>query len=681
MPYASRFADRRGLLVVLALLLAVPLAGAQGVEEGATTSTMTTDVLPVSRVVLFRSGVAYYQHDGTVEGTVEAQLTFTAREMDDLLQSVVVQDLDGGRVETVAYPSRDPLVKALSLFSLNLADNPSFPDLVGQAVGEDVEVISSRTYRGSVVSVTYRIVVHEGESRRVPYLALHTDTGLTSINLQRIQSLRFLAPEVDAELRAALSLIREKRNAEAKPVSFRFAGDGRRRIRVAYIREAPVFKTTYRLVLSPEEDEAFLQGWAIVENTSPSDWRNVQVSLVAGSPVSFVANLYEPIYVDRPTVELDHGVSVSPKSYDQAMARERAAAPSAASGAAPRAAVPEPAFQRALDVAEGVDTAAGARELGAFFEYRIHFPVSARRQQSLMLPIAQETVAVTRLSLYDASVVQEHPLHAVELVNDTDLYLVAGPATVFAADAYAGDALLDDLSPGGMQLLTYAVDTEMEVATSRSDEPERIVGVQIRRGTLITSTRLRKRATYTAANRSGEPRLLRIVHPRSDRFELVQPAAPTERTRDSYRFALTVPAEADGPTTLEVVEERVQDQRIAVANLTPERIAVYLEARHIPSEVRESLEYVAELKSRITEMRRRIEGLERRRRTIFADQERIRENMKALEPDAALYKRYLGTLNQQESELAELQEQLADARERLESLERQLDSYIAELDV
>jgi hypothetical protein len=328
-----------------------------------------------------------------------------------------------------------------------------------------------------------------------------------------------------------------------------------------------------------------------------------------------------------------------------------------------------------------VDTAAAGGALGEFFEYRIAFPVSAGRQQSLMLPIVQETVGATRLSLYDASVLRRHPLHAVELENDTELHLMAGPATVFAHDAYAGDTLVDDLPPGGRQLVTYAVDTDVEVAATRSDEPERIVGVQIRRGTLTTSVRLRMRGTYEVVNRSGEPRLVRIVHPRSSGWELVEPARAAERTRDTYRFALELTGDAASATTLHVVEERVQAQRIAVSNLTPERIAAYLEQRRIPQEVRAALEHVAVLKSRIHEVRRRIDSLDGRRRSIHSDQERIRENMKALQPDNALYKRYLATLDAQETELAALAEQLGEARDRLEGLERELDSYIAELDV
>ncbi len=683
MIYGSVWSIHPRIVAVLVALLAATVLGAQGVEEAGTAADPRLQILPVTRVVLFRSGVAYYQHDGTVEGTAEARLTVTTAEMDDLLQSVVVQDLDDGRVETVAYPSRDPLEKTLSLFSLDLSDNPDLSELVGQAAGEKVEVVSSRTYRGRVVSVTQRLAVQDGETRTVPYLTLYTDTGLTSINLERIQSLRFLAPKVDDELRAALALIREKRNDEAKSVTFRFAGDGRRRVRVAYVREAPVFKTTYRMVLSPEEDQAFLQGWAIVENTSPSDWEDVKVSLVAGSPVSFVTNLYEPVYIDRPKVELDHGVSVTPKTYEQAMARERARAPAPAakSEAVPRFAVPEPALEAALDVAQGVDTAAEGGALGAFFEYRISFPVSAGRQQSLMLPIVQETVGVTRLSLYDSSVLRKHPLHAVELQNDTDLHLMAGPATVFAQDAYAGDTIVEDLPPGGAQLLTYAVDVEVDVAATRSDEPERIVGVQIRRGTLITSIRLRKRATYEATNRSGDTRVLRIVHPRSAGWELIEPAQAEERTPNTYRFGLTLPADAARLATLEVLEERVQSERIAVVNLTPNRIAVFLEQRSIPRDVRDALERVAMLKSRIQEVQRSIDSLEGRRRSIFTDQERIRENMKALQADAALYKRYMETLDGQESELEDLKEQLQSARDRLESFSRELDSYIAGLDV
>ena len=110
-------------------------------------------------------------------------------------------------------------------------------------------------------------------------------------------------------------------DTQKKTVSLDFAGRGRRRVRVAYITEAPVWKTSYRLVLSDTENP-FLQGWAIVENTTDEDWEAVQLSLVSGRPVSFAMDMYTPLYVERPVVVPELYASLRPQEYGQGVEAE-----------------------------------------------------------------------------------------------------------------------------------------------------------------------------------------------------------------------------------------------------------------------------------------------------------------------------------------------------------------------
>ncbi len=92
-------------------------------------------------------------------------------------------------------------------------------------------------------------------------------------------------------------------------------GAGDRQLYVSYTSEAPIWKTTYRIVLDPNR-KSLLQGWAIVDNTTPMDWVNVTLSLVAGAPVSFIQNLSQPIYARRPVVPLPAGVQVQPQLHE-----------------------------------------------------------------------------------------------------------------------------------------------------------------------------------------------------------------------------------------------------------------------------------------------------------------------------------------------------------------------------
>ena len=96
---------------------------------------------------------------------------------------------------------------------------------------------------------------------------------------------------------------------------------------MSYISEVPVWKSTYRIVFPDCEvgnaasgpETAILQGWAVVDNTVGTDWNNVQLSLVAGAPQSFIEPLSEPIYTQRPEVPVPEAANVAPTTHEGAM--------------------------------------------------------------------------------------------------------------------------------------------------------------------------------------------------------------------------------------------------------------------------------------------------------------------------------------------------------------------------
>ena len=68
--------------------------------------------LPLKKVMLFNSGVGFFEHNADVEGDAQVELKFNVDDINDLLKSMVLQDLDGGRISTVTYGSIDPITRA-----------------------------------------------------------------------------------------------------------------------------------------------------------------------------------------------------------------------------------------------------------------------------------------------------------------------------------------------------------------------------------------------------------------------------------------------------------------------------------------------------------------------------------------------------------------------------------------
>jgi hypothetical protein len=282
--------------------------------------------LPINKVILFSSGVGYFQREGEVEGSSRVDLTFPGTDVNDLLKSLVLQDSGGGKVSTISYDSPDPIEKTLKSFALDLTMNPSFGQLINQARGEKIEVTlqqSNATQPGTVSGVVLGM-----ESQRQPHgkdalidvemLNMLCTEGVRSIPLNQVLRLRFLNSALDAELRRALEVLASRHDSQKKVVSLTFNGEGKRNVKVGYVIENPIWKTSYRLVID-EAGKAVLQGWAVVENTSDDDWKDVKMSLVSGRPISFQMNLYDPLFVPRPKVEPELFASLRPPTFNGAL--------------------------------------------------------------------------------------------------------------------------------------------------------------------------------------------------------------------------------------------------------------------------------------------------------------------------------------------------------------------------
>src|SRR5581483_5618694 len=135
----------------------------------------------------------------------------------------------------------------------------------------------------------------------IDLLNVFTATGLRSIPLESVMEIRLLDEKLNAELEQALQIIAQRHATDKKTVTLNFQGKGKRPVRVGYVQESPVWKTSYRLVIA-DDQPPFMQGWAIVENTSEHDWTDVALTLVSGRPISFIMDLYQPLYVDRQVV-------------------------------------------------------------------------------------------------------------------------------------------------------------------------------------------------------------------------------------------------------------------------------------------------------------------------------------------------------------------------------------------
>jgi hypothetical protein len=303
-----------------------------------------------------------------------------------------------------------------------------------------------------------------------------------------------------------------------------------------------------------DADGGKLQGWAIVENQTDSDWENVQLSLVSGRPISFIEDLYQPLFVARPVVEPELYASLRPQRYAEGLQQQLQQEKQAAAGeggargrelrrkAGPGFAAGKPMAngmdratfydkagavgrdaEEAIDAMSSVNALASGSAVGEFFQYTVG-DVSLPRQKSAMIPIITGNVKAARLSIYNASALADHPLLGARLTNTTGKLLPQGPITVLDGGAYAGDASINDVPINQDRLLSYGIDQSVLIHNNDQTENSSLVTAKIVKGVLEMTYKQVFIQHYAAQNKGKADRALLIEHPRRQGWTLVQPA-------------------------------------------------------------------------------------------------------------------------------------------------------------
>jgi hypothetical protein len=309
------------------MVLTVVIANAQqkpSARPAPDTAAGSQERLPVKRVVLYKNGVGYFEHSARVRGTQELNIDFTTAQLNDVLNSLTVVDLGAGHIGGVRFNSIAPLSERLKALRLPLSEGTSRDDFLNALRGTRVEVRNgSASGTGRVLSVETRKTLNpRGEQlTEVTELSLVTDGGeLRSFEMGPATSVRIADRDLSEDVGRYLNLIGSAKAMDLRRMTISATGEGERDVFVSYISEVPVWKSTYRILLSDKlADPPLIQGWAVVDNTIGEDWKGVRLSLVAGAPQSFIQQISQPYYVRRPVVALPQEMTLTPQTHEMAL--------------------------------------------------------------------------------------------------------------------------------------------------------------------------------------------------------------------------------------------------------------------------------------------------------------------------------------------------------------------------
>ncbi len=701
-------------------------------------------LLPIKEVVLTNSGLGYFKREGVVDGSARVELKVNEEDVNDLILTMLVSD-PNGKSPTITLENRAPADLTLKAFKIDVTENPTVGQLLGQVRGEEVKVAfgENKSITGRVVSVTTRKETKEVDnpgdvnlksfittnSSDSEILTLLTADGLTAIPVAKLTSTKFLSTEVQAEFTKVLLAMAAARGEAKKTVTIDLPDAGKRPVSLSYIADAPIWKPTYLLVL--QGDKAKIIAQAAIENISEDDWDQVRLKLVNSRPVTYKMNLYDPLFVPREYVEPRMYASLRPPMYQASQMGSGfgqggfgggnlgVGGGALGVGGGGSAA----AFQQNLGVfgqslssigftiggspgivrgttrhllygqryklepskpvdaltAKASDAQSSAKqpELGAPVEYVITEPLTLPRFKSAIVTLFTDTIETQPISIYNAAILDKHPMQGIRLVNKSKQVLTEGPVAVYENDQVAGQATLPDLRPNESRLLSYAVDLNTRVDENFDGGTTTPVSKAIRTGQYVSTVRKRDSLTFLVKNSSNQAKVVWVTVPMRVDWKLIAPAKPIEQTANLYRFEVKVPANTTEKLT--VIQEKDEVTTRELAKLEDTTLDEELKATSTPPNVKAALAKIKLAKTTLDENNKVLKIETTAMELIITEQTRLRANIEKVPMASEVYKRYLKKFDEQETELETRQAKTKEITAKQAKLKAELEELLKSL--
>ena len=500
--------------------------------HGQPAATTAADVLPLRSVRLYEVGVAYFERAGVVSGD-RSMLPVPASHVDDALKTLVV--LSAGRradvsgIEFESLVSRG-LARSLAALPLDPEKPVAYRDVLQSLTGVEVELV---TADDEVVGTLVEVFATERKSgpERLTLTLLERDGSVRRAEALTVKSIRPTDPILAARLQSAVTALSGR--AAQMPRALSLSARSRAAIRLGYLAETPVWRSTYRVVLGRAADTATLQGWALIHNDTDEAWSNVEIELVNGRPDSFLFPLSAPRYARRPLAEPAEALSTVPqladKTADQiwgdnlddgASGLSLSGYGSGGGGAGygvgygsgrlgvQQASTVGPSNEISIGNLAQIAQASGV-ETGALFSYRLSKTVALRAHGSALVPFTERVVQARRITWFAPG--NTHGQTASRFVNTTTQTLPSGPVALYEPGGFAGETGMPRLKPGERAFLRYGVDLDLELETRVEKPVERVERLEFEDDRLIEHFVRHHASHHVLENRSADPRLAYVV--------------------------------------------------------------------------------------------------------------------------------------------------------------------------
>jgi len=396
---------------------------------------------------------------------------------------------------------------------------------------------------------------------------------------------------------------------DLKKLTIFTAGKGDRTVVANYLIETPVWKTSYRVLLS--KDKRFIQGWCLVDNTQEEDWVNVNLTLIGGHPNSFVHDLYSPRFRKRPIIQVKHEEPPNPPvlaevlpNHSESLLKDAPAMLSSLSQGGPQigqvSAPPPPPNAATFRPPPSVNVVPPApamlsetiRKVEAVdvFRYPIDKPVSVKRGQSALVPFLSGEFKGGPCTLFNHGANAKHPLSVILLKNKYGVALDGGPIAIFDEETCIGEAMIDTVRPGDEKFVPFGVETNVTVSFTDTTEMRNVHKAELSAGFLVLSRYKINKRDYKFDHKGATPIKNMYLEHRflKGEWELAETGTPVGKTENFYRFYFEVPAGAI--TMFAVMERTLVKEKVDLHTISTENLAFWHKSKFIADETKEYLE-------------------------------------------------------------------------------------------
>ncbi|WP_437966306.1 hypothetical protein WMF04_43000 [Sorangium sp. So ce260] len=699
------------------------LALSAGCHVSPAASPAAPPALPLKKLRLYETGIGYFERSGNISPSSGDSLPVPASHVDDALKTLVVLSDGKARVTGVEFDSVLSGALSRSLAALPVdSDTPvTYREVLASLRGIEVEVTAGdEAWIGQLAEVTEAPPIplaspsppaagaggdggaaagEPGPAERAPaapdtqedlYLTLIQRGGaVRRLRASRVDEVRPVDPAVAGRLGAAVGAL-SGRAAQIRR-SLRVLADSATPVRLGYIAETPVWRSTYRLIL--DGPRARLQGWALLHNDTDEPWNSVSVELVNGRPDSFLFPLSAPRYARRalgePAEELSTVPQLADKTPDQLWGDNVGMTFTGQGFGAGAGRLGGSHATRTTRMRDGTITINGGTsesevlsignlaelaqatgvENGALFTYRLAGGLHLRAHGSALVPFTQQDVETQRLTWFGGE--EELGRSGARVANTTRQTLPAGPIAVYEASGFAGETGLPRLKPGERAFLLFGADLDVELRARERRSEDVTQKLVFEREALKEHFVRKHRRRYVVRNRGGQERrvyvALDIVKNASARgFDALDFDDASEKPLGVLRVGPRSKLER------EVTIEEALQRSVAVSSLSARALREKSDVAALPAADRVTLGAAAKLFEDVEQTDKATAAETSNIARIEGDLARLREHLEALGDKSGSP----AGANPLVVRILALEDELSGARRRVEQLEAQREARL-----